>query len=54
MSDLKKSLHDDEMVKYRGGNSPGFSIKKIFQLNPELGQKCSEITNKMFKRTKHP
>ena len=38
----------------RGGNSPRFSIRKIFQLNPELGQKCSEITNKMFKRTKHP
>ena len=22
--------------------------------NPELGRKCSEITNIMFKRTKHP
>ena len=40
--------------KVRGGNSPRFSIRKIVQLNPELGQKCSEITNKMFKRTKHP
>ena len=39
---------------FRGGNSPRFSIRKIFQLNPELGQKCSEITNKMLKRTKHP
>ena len=38
----------------RGGNNPRFSIRKIFQLYPELGQKCSEITNKMFKRTKHP
>ena len=38
---------------YRGGNSPRFSIRKIFQFNPELGQKCSEITDKMFKRTKH-
>ena len=40
--------------KVRGGNSPRFSIRKIVQLNHELGQKCSEITNKMFKRTKHP
>ena len=39
---------------YRVGNSPRFSIRKIFQLNPELGQKCSEITNKIFKRTKQP
>ena len=26
---------------YRGDNSPRFSIRKIFQANPELGQKCS-------------
>ena len=30
----------------------GKPIRKTFQLNPELGQKCSEITNKMIKRTK--
>ena len=36
----------------RGGNSPKLSIRKILQLDPELGQKCSEFTNKMFKRTK--
>ena len=38
----------------RGGNSPRFSIRKIFHFNPELDQKCSEIINKMFKSTKHP
>ena len=47
-------VYDGFVVVYRGGNSPRFSIRKIFQLNPELGQKCSENTNKMFKRTKHP
>ena len=47
----KKNSADDNN---RGGNSPRFSIRKIFQFNPELGQKCSEITNKMFKRIKHP
>ena len=41
-------------TEVRGGNSPRFSIIKIFQFNPELGQTCSKITNKMFKRTKHP
>ena len=41
-------------LENRGGNSPRFSIRKIFQFNPGLGQKCSETTNKMFKRTKHP
>ena len=46
---LSPSLWED-----RGGNSPRFSIRKLFQLNPELGKKCSEITNKMLKRTKHP
>ena len=39
--------------KFRDCNSPRFSIRKIFHLNPELGQNCSEITN-MFKTTKHP
>ena len=44
----------NQAANNRCGNSPRFSIRKIFQLNPELGQTCSEITNKMFKRTKHP
>ena len=26
---------------FRGGNSPRFSIRKIFLFNPELGPKCS-------------
>ena len=38
----------------RGGNSPRFSIRKIFQLNPELGQKCSEITYKCLKEQNIP
>ena len=40
-------------VDIRDSNSPRFSIRKISQLNPELGKKCSEMTNKMLKITKH-
>ena len=55
--DLPKEINEVKKALWsitRGGNSPRFSIMKIFQLNPELGQKCSEITNKMIKRIKHP
>ena len=49
-----KFISPSGLDKDRGGKSLRFLIRKIFQLNPELGLKCSEITNKMFIRTKHP
>ena len=50
---LEQRLIAQRLPFIRGGNSPRLSVRKIFQLNLELGQKCSKINNRMFKRSKH-